>query len=92
MAKNLRCFLCDPLVYPLGPGRKEWREDTLLKPKSRGLVGKRVKRDDVIGEVKGYEYIADVEEEDEQYHAYSLFILWDRAQPRSLTKPLIDRE
>jgi hypothetical protein len=41
------------------------------------LVGKRVKRDDVIGEVKGYEYISDIEEEDEQYHAYSLLILWD---------------
>jgi len=41
------------------------------------LVGKRVKRDDVIGEVNGYEYISDLEEEDEQYHAYSLLILWD---------------
>ena len=41
------------------------------------LMGKRVKRDDVIGEVNGYEYISDLEEEDEQYHAYSLLILWD---------------
>jgi hypothetical protein len=36
------------------------------------LVGKRVKRDEVIGEVKGYEYIADIEEEEEPYSAYSL--------------------
>ena len=41
------------------------------------LVGKRVKRNGVIGEVKGYEYISDLEEEEEQYHAYSLLILWD---------------
>ena len=41
------------------------------------LMGKRVKRDEVIGEVKGYEYISDIEEEEEQYHAYSLLILWD---------------
>ena len=41
------------------------------------LMGKRVQRDDRIGEVKGYEYISDLEEEEEQYHAYSLLILWD---------------
>jgi hypothetical protein len=41
------------------------------------LVGKRVKRDAVIGEVKGYEYLSALEEEEEQYHAYSLLILWD---------------
>jgi hypothetical protein len=41
------------------------------------LMGKRVKRNGVIGEVKGYEHISDIEEEDEQYHAYSLLILWD---------------
>ena len=29
------------------------------------LMGKRVKRDAVIGEVKGYEYISDLEEEEE---------------------------
>jgi len=43
----------------------------------QALGGKRVKRDDVIGEVKGYEYISDIEEEEEQYHAYSLLILWE---------------
>ena len=41
------------------------------------LVGKRVKRDDVVGEVKGYEYISDIEEKDERYRAYFLLILWD---------------
>ena len=58
----------------------------------QALMGKRVKRDEVIGEVKGYEYIADKEEDGEPYGAYSLRILWDGGTTRRLIKPLIDRE
>jgi hypothetical protein len=49
-------------------------------------VGKRVKHNDIIGEVKGYEYISDIEEEEEQYHAYSLLILWDGGRTETFDK------
>jgi hypothetical protein len=52
----------------------------------QALVGQRVKRDDVIGEVKGYEYIADMEEEEGPYSAYSLLILWDGGTTEKVNK------
>jgi hypothetical protein len=52
----------------------------------QALVGKRVKRDQVIGEVKGYEYIADIEEEQEPYGAYSLLILWEGGTTEKVDK------
>ena len=50
------------------------------------LMGKRVKRDDVIGEVKGYEYLSDLEEEEEQYRAHSLLILWEGGTTEKLDR------
>ena len=52
----------------------------------QALVGKRVKRDEIIGEVKGYEYIADIEEEGEPYGAYALLILWDGGTTEKVDK------
>jgi hypothetical protein len=66
-----------PLSLPFGAGKRRMARRYFTEAEVQELVGKRVKRDDVIGEVKGYEYISDIEEEDEQYHAYSLLILWD---------------
>jgi hypothetical protein len=53
----------------------------------QALVGQRVKRNEVIGEVKGYEYIADVEEEEEPDDgAYSLLILWEGGTTEKVNK------
>jgi hypothetical protein len=52
----------------------------------QALVGQRVKRDDVIGEVKGYEYIADLEEEEELYGAYAVLILWEGGTTEKVNK------
>ena len=52
----------------------------------QALVGQRVKRDEVIGEVKGYEYIADIEEEEGPYGAYALLVLWDGGTTEKVNK------
>ena len=59
---------------------------------AQALVGKRVKRDEAIGEVKGYEYIADMEEEEEPYSAYSLLILWEGGPTEKVDKAAYRQE
>jgi len=61
---------------PFGP-EVNMARNYFTEAEVQALVGQRVKRDAVIGEVKGYEYIADMEEEEGPYGAYSLLILWE---------------
>ena len=84
VAKNLHAIIIDS-IRPFGPevhmGRNYFTE-----AEAQALVGQRVKRDEVIGEVKGYEYIADIEEEEGPYGAYSLLILWDGGTTEKVNK------
>ena len=53
----------------------------------QALVGQRVKRHEVIGEVKGYEFITDREgEEKPDDGAYALLILWEGGTTEKVNK------
>jgi hypothetical protein len=71
---------------PYQSGKKSMTRRYFTEAEVQTLVGKRVKRDEVIGEVKGYEYIADIGEEEEPYSAYSLLILWEGGTTEKVDK------
>ena len=59
----------------------------------QALVGQRVKRDDVIGEVKDYESIADRGGEEEPGDgAYALLVLWEGGTTEKVNKAVYQHE
>jgi hypothetical protein len=85
VAKNLHAITVYLIDSPSGPEVNMTRS-YFTEAEVQALVGQRVKRDDVIGEVKGYEYIADIEEEEEPYGAYALLILWEGGTTEKVNK------
>jgi len=84
VAKNLHAIY-RLFNAPFGP-EVNMARNYFTEAEVQALVGQRVKRDAVIGEVKGYEYIADMEEEEGPYGAYALLILWDGGTTEKVNK------